>query len=1551
MFTINEIGGVASIDVTDGNDIHDAIRDLDFYIAASTTATSGIVNVVQSTAFSSQINARDNIFLNIQSGVTLTLDTPIADPAFKVSFNDNTGLIGEGTFDVNGNTQAAIFGSGATNVKIGNIEGAPGDAKLTIVGWEFAINLGSNNSTATENIELKNLLVTNPAAANVEHPILITNRPSANGKFVNNVTVDHVTIDGGQPDGFGGKTGGAHSSSNGFTADQLVLQGVHGASISNVTSLNGGENGLTVSFGSRDIAISDTVIHNADAHSFNIGNATLAFDVIDETGFTVGMLVEGATSGTTGEVFEVDTGRIWIRNIFGNKFQIGETLQAEDSSLGVSTTITQTYRNQNITLDNVQTTDSGRNVLGDADAEGVLIALSDVFIQQADNVVVSNSTFNSTGRDDGNGGHAKHFSVNAGVSDFTLSNNNFVDFGNNQQAVNISANSNQLLGTQNVIDGTAGDDIFFGMQFSDELVGEDGDDRIDGREGDDTIRGEGGNDELRGEGGDDILVGGLGEDTLRGGDGNDQLDGGEENDTLFGNDGTDTLTGGDGDDFLSGGAGVDRIEGDAGDDTLLGSTGNDTINGGGGDDRVIAGGDDDLVEGNDGADILSGNSGNDILRGGSGNDRADGGTGEDHLEGGDGDDALFGNEDDDTLIGGIGVDRLEGGEGNDHLDAGDGDDTLIGDEGNDTILAGAGDDSIDAGVGDDEISGGDGNDRIEGGAGSDIFDGGIGVDTALFRTATSGVSADLSGILTGGGDGLGDTFSSIENVEGSDFDDVIFGDSFANDLTGFSGDDTLGGDAGDDTLRGGAGNDILIGGAGGDDLNGGSGADTASYADSDSGVMVDLDTPSNSTGDAMGDVFTSIERIEGSGQSDTLLGNGSGNVLAGGAGDDLLEGRGGPDTLDGGDGLDTASYASNSGFIRVYLDGSASNTGVATGDTFISIENLLGTAFDDTLVGDANSNVLSGGDGDDKLVGGGGADAFIGGAGTDTASYESEISGVMVDMATPSNSTGNALGDTFDGIEIIEGSDFDDDIRADGTVNTLNGGDGNDTLFGRGANDSLRGGNGDDILIGGAGADILNGTAGTDTASYADSAGGIVLDLEDVTNNTGDAVGDTFTSIERYEGSTHADEILGNGSGNALAGGDGDDILEGRGGADTLQGGDGSDTASYQSATNFVRVFLDGSGQATGIANGDTFDSIENLLGSAFNDTLSGDAGDNTLTGGSGDDVLDGGDGIDTASYAGSSARVRVSFVMGGSASEGDAKGDVLTSIENLIGSDHNDFLWGGAGDNQIFGGAGDDNIRGFEGDDALYGEDGNDLITGSGSDDVIDGGEGDDTVFGNSGVDIIQGGNGNDTILSGSEIDTVNGGNGNDLLNGQGGDDMLFGDAGADDLVGNGGNDFLYGGDDDDFLRGSGNNDQLFGEAGDDRLEGGAGVDVLFGGSGDDLLFGSTGGDRLDGGSGNDTLNGGADGNRDTFVFAVDYDEDRINGFEQTGNDRIELDETLWLASNGVLTGQEVVDAFGSLNPNGTILTLDFGGGDILEVQNSAGIDIGTFGSDLLIV
>jgi len=72
------------------------------------------------------------------------------------------------------------------------------------------------------------------------------------------------------------------------------------------------------------------------------------------------------------------------------------------------------------------------------------------------------------------------------------------------------------------------------------------------------------------------------------------------------------------------------------------------------------------------------------------------------------------------------------------------------------------------------------------------------------------------------------------------------------------------------------------------------------------------------------------------------------------------------------------------------------------------------------------------------------------------------------------------------------------------------------------------------------------------------------------------------------------------------------------------------------------------------------------------------------------------------------------------------------------------------------------------------------------------------------------------------------------------------------------------------------------------------------------------------------------------------------VNGFDQAGSDRLELDSGLWI---GALTGQQVVNTFGTLNGSGTILSLDFGGGDVFEIQNGAGINAATLGLDILIV
>lgn len=122
----------------------------------------------------------------------------------------------------------------------------------------------------------------------------------------------------------------------------------------------------------------------------------------------------------------------------------------------------------------------------------------------------------------------------------------------------------------------------------------------------------------------------------------------------------------------------------------------------------------------------------------------------------------------------------------------------------------------------------------------------------------------------------------IENVVGTQFDDVIIGDGNANTLDGLTGNDLLKGGKGDDTLAGSGGDDVLNGGEGADVLDGGEGRDTASYADATTAVIIDLATATNNKGEATGDTFKSIENVEGSDFADTITGDAGHNLLGGG---------------------------------------------------------------------------------------------------------------------------------------------------------------------------------------------------------------------------------------------------------------------------------------------------------------------------------------------------------------------------------------------------------------------------------------------------------------------------------------------------------------------------------------------------------------------------------------------------------------------------------------------------------------------------------------------
>jgi Ca2+-binding RTX toxin-like protein len=216
-----------------------------------------------------------------------------------------------------------------------------------------------------------------------------------------------------------------------------------------------------------------------------------------------------------------------------------------------------------------------------------------------------------------------------------------------------------------------------------------------------------------------------------------------------------------------------------------------------------------------------------------------------------------------------------------------------------------------------------------------------------------------------------------------------FGTARSDYLSGADGDDwLLYGYGGDDHLQGAGGDDVLSGGKGADYLDGGreqTGGDTADYSSSDAGVLVTLypGVGHGYGGEAEGDTLVDIENLIGSQHDDWLWGSDEDNDIYGNGGNDSLKGYGGADNLDGGDGVDTASYDGSPFGVTVSLLTGFTSGGDATGDTFVSIENLTGSIHDDQLQGDNGGNILHGQGGGDTIHGMGGPDYLYGDWGDD----------------------------------------------------------------------------------------------------------------------------------------------------------------------------------------------------------------------------------------------------------------------------------------------------------------------------------------------------------------------------------------------------------------------------------------------------------------------------------------------------------------------------------------------------------------------------------------
>jgi Ca2+-binding RTX toxin-like protein len=808
---------------------------------------------------------------------------------------------------------------------------------------------------------------------------------------------------------------------------------------------------------------------------------------------------------------------------------------------------------------------------------------------------------------------------------------------------------------------------------------------------------------------------------------------------------------------------------------------------------------------------------------------------------------------------------------------------------------------------------------LEGGAGNDVFN------------ANGGVDPSVLGAPYGG----------------------------ATTMNGGAGDDTMTGGAGIDTINGNAGNDVIDGAAGNDTLKGNEGNDTVSFASSAAGVIANL-TTSTATGNGNDILDATVENLFGSAGNDNLTGDGNDNVLTGAAGDDSLTGLAG---------IDIADYSDSAAGVTVDLSKqgpppAAQTTGDGS-DTLSSVEGVSGSAFDDVLLGTTAAETLLGAGGDDRLQGKGGADTLNGGPGNDTGDFSDQTGALTIDLNATGAQTG-AGGATLTNVENLIGGSAGDTFTGDGNANALDGGAGDDTLEGAG------------------GADVLTGGDGTDTATYA-SAPAVAVDLSKTTaQNTNGAGIDTLATIENLTGGAGNDALtgdananvldggagndaLGGGAGNdTLTGGAGNDMLTGGAGDDAVTGGDGTDTASYAGSAAGVTVDLAvTAAQATGGAGSDTLATVENLVGSAHNDTLKGDATSNVLTGGAGNDVLNGLGGTDTADYSTSSAPVAVDLSVTVAQNTGGAGSDTITNVENLNGGIGDDLLAGNAAANAISGGNGDDLLLGAAGDDTLNGGQGDDLadyedapagvtvdlsiataqntvaagmdtlasiegIVGSAFGDTLSGDTNDNLIIGGPGDDVMTGGTGGEDTVSfegASAGVTVNLGKTGAQVTGEGTDTIT----GFEDLAGSDFNDSLSGNSDANAIDGLGGNDRVQGNAGDDALFGGAGNDIVAAGIGNDVLSGDDGNDLLYADAGNDRVIGGR--GVDTITYAsspngvvvslgygsTGFGADRIFGVEYLNGSRFN-DRLAGTAGANVIHGGV-----------GNDVIFGLGGGDVL--------------------
>ena len=882
---------------------------------------------------------------------------------------------------------------------------------------------------------------------------------------------------------------------------------------------------------------------------------------------------------------------------------------------------------------------------------------------------------------------------------------------------------------------------------------------------------------------------------------------------------------------------------------------------------------------------------------------------------------IIGSAADDTLTGDSAANKLEGRLGNDIIDGGAGADTLTGGFGEDTFL--------NLGVYTNPRSGPNsylsGIDAIDGGTDSDTADfsrGGLSVS----RTENYGVNVQLNGAteveanLHNSGTLLA-RLKNIENVYGTNYGDFIQGDGEDNILKGNGGDDTLWGLGGDDTIEGGDGNDNLAGGTGTNRLEGGRGDDTYIIAQGATDTIVDgagttidltkLGTFSDLQVPSAGARATEINAVSLQNLVTLLKKSNFDSARPDGSNDLVLTitGTGFTSTV-----TLTNFYRGTGNYKFVFKTGETA-TAEVSGIAFSNIlspqtlsidaaatgeQTLDGALGNDKLTGrDIDESTLidniNGGGGDDIIYGGAGVDIIDGGAGEDTLDYRKSDVGVKMTLAKGAGGSfaaidgGDATGDTIRGVEIIFGSD------ARPSADLPSGGSDSFSLSARDSVDyKLYGYNGDDSFKvdftnanGDFFGDTLDGGAGVDTLalSGANAAGALAVDFArrsmTLTRAGEDDVSNTISGFENLDLSGYTSSLALRFVGTA-----GTNLVKMGSFATTsalyLDGGRGADTLDFTGRTGAVTLNL---GDENGYGTGNTIKGFENIIGgdgadvltgSGAGNRLEGGAGDDTLQGGAGNDVIDGGTGTDTVSYAGERGGVTITLQDGDEAASfrRGRERDMITNVENIIGSDVGDILSGNSAANRLAGGAGADTFK--------FGE----FVkpsSGSLAVDTIDGGADTDTLdLSESSLKVGEVSYGLNVDLT--DTTSTAKGYGDAAVN----DEVIAIVQNVENIVGTQYTDFLSGDTGANVLRGGDGADKIWGRAGDDIIYGEAGDDTqLAGGTGDDSIYGGVGNDILEGGTGINRLEGGTERgeNKDTYKIAAASDtEGSVNTIYDNG-------------------------------------------------------------------